>query len=165
MVVTPFLAPIAWAGVLAYASWPVATRMRRWCRGRDTLAASLTTALAAFTLFLPLLWLAWLAQQEISRVYPALQTFLAAPPAVPEALRGLPWLGDWLVQQQAHLVANPQGVSAAAKAWLASHVNDVAILAGGVGRNLVKLVFVVVILFFFYRDGARIVHELSLIHI
>ena len=160
MVVTPFLAPIAWAGVLAYASWPVATLMRRWCSGRDTLAASLTTALAAFTLFLPLLWLAWLAQQEISRVYPALQTFLAAPPAVPEALRSLPWLGDWLIQQQAHLVANPQGVSAAAKAWLASHVNDVAMLVGGVGRNLVKLVFVVVILFFFYRDGARIVHEL-----
>lgn len=160
MVVTPFLAPIAWAGVLAYASWPVATRMRRWCNGRDTLAASLTTALAAFTLFLPLLWLAWLAQQEISRVYPALQAFLAAPPPVPETLRGLPWLGDWLVQQQAHLAANPQGISAAAKAWLAAHVNDVAMLAGGVGRNLVKLVFVVVILFFFYRDGARIVHEL-----
>ncbi len=160
MVVTPFLVPIAWAGVLTYASWPVAQRIRRWCSGRDMLAASLTTALAAFTLFLPLLWLVWLAQQEISKVYPAIQAFLVAPPPVPETLRGLPWLGDWLVQQQTHLVANPQEVSAAVKAWLATHLNDVAVLAGGVGKNLAKLVFVVAILFFFYRDGARIVHEL-----
>lgn len=160
MVIAPFFAPIAWAGVLVYASWPVAERIRRWCSGRDTLAASLATALAAITLFLPLVWLAWLAQQEISRVYPALQTFLTEPPPVSETLRGLPWLGEWLVQQQTILIANPQGVSAAVKTWFATHLNDIAMLVGGVGKNLTKLVFVVVILFFFYRDGARIVHEL-----
>jgi predicted PurR-regulated permease PerM len=160
MVVTPFLAPIAWAGVLAYASWPASTGIRRWCKNRDTLAASLSTVLAALTLFLPLIWLVWLAQQELSNAYPALQAFLANPPPVPEALRDLPWLGDWLVHQQAYLKANPQGVSSVIKAWLAEHTNDLTTLAGGVGRNLAKLIFVIVILFFFYRDGARIVREL-----
>lgn len=160
MVVTPFLAPIAWAGVLAYASWPVASRIRCWCKNRDTLAASLSTALAALTFFLPLIWLVWLAQQELTNAYPALQAFLANPPPVPEALRGLPWLGDWLVHQQAALVANPQGVSSVIKAWLAAHTSDLTTLAGGVGKNLVKLIFVIVILFFFYRDGVRIVREL-----
>lgn len=160
MVVTPFLAPIAWAGVLAYASWPVASRIRRWCKNRDTLAASLSTALVALTLFLPLIWLVWLAQQELSNTYPVLQDFLTNPPPVPEAFRGLPWLGDWLVHQQATLVANPQGVSSVIKAWLAAHTNDLTTLAGGVGKNLVKLIFVIVILFFFYRDGVRIVREL-----
>lgn len=160
MVVTPFLAPIAWAGVLAYASWPASTGIRRWCKNRDTLAASLSTVLAALTLFLPLIWLVWLAQQELSNAYPALQTFLANLPPVPEALRDLPWLGDWLVHQQAYLKDNPQGVSFVIKAWLAEHTNDLTTLAGGVGRNLAKLIFVIVILFFFYRDGARIVREL-----
>jgi len=160
MVVRPFLASIAWAGVLAYASWPVAERIRLWCKGRDTLAASLTTLLAALTLILPLLWFIWLAQQELSNVYPALQSFLANPPPVPEHLLGLPWMGDWLVQQQASLAAHPQGLTVAIKTWLAAHSNDLATLAGGVGKNLVKLIFVVVILFFFYRDGARILREL-----
>lgn len=160
MVVTPFFSPIAWAGILAYASWPVAERVRSWCKGRDTLAASLTTLLAALTLFLPLLWLIWLAQQELSNAYPALQAFLANPPPVPEKLRGMPWLGDRLMHVQAYLVANPQGVSSVIKAWLAAHVNDLTTLAGSVGKNLVKLMFVVVILFFFYRDGVRIVREL-----
>lgn len=160
MVVTPFFAPIAWAGVLAYASWPVATYIQRWCKGRDTLAATLTTLLIALTLFLPLIWLIWLAQQELSNAYPALQAFLANPPAVPEALRKLPWLGEWLTQQQAALVAHPQGLSIALKTWLATHSQDVATIAGGVGKNIAKLIFVIVILFFFYRDGARIVREL-----
>ena len=65
MVVAPFLAPIAWAGVLAYTTWPVAERIRRWCNNKDTLAASLATVLLGLTLFLPLIWLIWLAQQEL----------------------------------------------------------------------------------------------------
>ena len=160
IVVSPFLAPFAWAGVLAYASWPVAERIRLWCKGRDTLAASLTTLIAALTLFLPLLWLIWIAQQEVTNVYRALQAFLATPPPVPEILHGLPWLGDWLAQLQSTLVANPEGVSTASKAWLAAHLKELATLAGGVGKNLAKLMFVVVILFFFYRDGIRIIREL-----
>lgn len=159
-VIAPFLAPLAWAGVLAYASWPLAERVRRRCGDRDTLAASLMTALAGLTLFLPLLWLAWLAQQEVGRAYPALLALLAAPPELPAWLRDVPWLGDWLAQQRTLLLADPQGVGAALKAWLAAHLGEAAAFAGGVGRNLAKLVLVLVILFFFYRDGARIVHEL-----
>ena len=57
MVVAPFFAPIAWAGIIAYVAWPVAMRIRACCGQRDTLAASITTALAALTLLLPLVWL------------------------------------------------------------------------------------------------------------
>lgn len=160
LVLTPFLVPLVWAGVLAYASWPLAEWIRTRCGGRDTLAASLATLLAGVTLFAPLLWLAWLAQAEIGRFLPALQAFIAAPPVVPEWLRSLPWLGDWLMHQRDWLLADPQGVSAAARAWLAAHVGEAAQLAGDVGRNLAKLVLVLVILFFFYRDGARMVREL-----
>ena len=159
IVLAPFLVPLAWAGVLSYASWPVATRIRQWCKGRDTLAASISTALAAIMLFLPLIWLVWIAQKELANVYPALQAFLALPLHVPESLKSVPWLGDWLTQQ-ADLLADPQGISAAIKAWLASNMNDVAILASSIGKNLVKFIFVVIILFFFYRDGARIITEL-----
>lgn len=160
VVVAPFLAPLAWAGVLGYVSWPIAERVRGWCNGRDTLAAALTTLLAALTLFVPLLWLVWLAHHELNSVYPALQAFVAQPPPIPDWLRSIPWLGDWLQAQRAHLLADPQGVAVEAKAWLTSHVGSVATLAGGVGRNLAKMMLVVVILFFFYRDGIRIVHEM-----
>ena len=160
LVLRPFFAPLAWAGVLAYASWPLSERLRRRCGGRDTLAASLSTALAALTLFAPLLWLAWLAQQEVAGFYAAFRAFANHPPEVPAFLLGLPGLGEWLMQQRADLLADPHAVTAAVKAWLAAHSGEAAALAGGVGRNLAKLVLVLVILFFFYRDGARIVREL-----
>jgi predicted PurR-regulated permease PerM len=160
MVIAPFLAAIAWASVLAYATWPLAERIRYLCNNRDTLAASLATALLALTLFLPLIWLIWLAQQELGNLLPVLQSFLAKPPAVPEAIRNLPWLGEWLMQQQAHFTNNPQSATVFVKAWLATHSAEISVLAGGLGKNFAKLIFVIVILFFFYRDGKRIVCEL-----
>lgn len=160
MVVAPFLTPIAWASVLAYASWPLAERIRHWCNNRDTLAACLATTLLALTLFLPLICLIWLAQQELGNLLPMLQSLLANPPPVPETLRNLPWLGEWLVQQQAHFMDNPQSVTIFAKAWLAAHSTDMSVLVGSLGKSFAKLIFVVVILFFFYRDGKQIVREL-----
>ncbi|OHB26015.1 MAG: AI-2E family transporter [Desulfuromonadaceae bacterium GWC2_58_13] len=160
LVVTPFLSPLAWAGVLAYASWPVAAWMRAKCGRHDTLAASLTTALMALTIFVPLFWLAWMAQQEVSRIYPALQAFVADPPPVPEWLRRIPWLWDWVTQKREMLLADPQSVIAAGKLWLKAHSGEAAALVGGLGKNLSKLVLAILILFFFYRDGARIILEL-----
>ncbi len=160
LVMRPFFVPLAWAGILAYASWPIAEWIRQRCAGRDTLAASLSTLLVGLTLFAPLLWLAWLAQQEVGRLYPALLAFAAAPPPLPEWLRGLPWLGDWLAQQRDVLLANPQDVDQTIKTWLAAHAGEAAALAGNAGRNLAKMLLALMILFFFYRDGARIVLEL-----
>ncbi|WIM06256.1 MAG: AI-2E family transporter [Candidatus Nitricoxidivorans perseverans] len=160
LVMAPFLAPLAWAGVLAYASWPLMVRLRRRCGGRDTLAASLATVLAGLTLIVPLVWLLWLAQNEVGRLYPAMQSFVAAPPELPGWLSGVPWLGDWLAQKRAELLADPQGLIAATKNWFTDHAGEAAALAGGLGKNLAKLALALMILFFFYRDGARMVSEL-----
>jgi predicted PurR-regulated permease PerM len=138
----------------------MAEQIRHWCHNKDTLAAFLATILLALTLFLPLIWLIWLAQQELSHLFPALQAFLANPPPVPETLRSLPWLGEWLMQQQAHFVANPDDASLVVKTWFAAHTADLRMLLGGLGKSLIKMILVVVILFFFFRDGTRIVREL-----
>ena len=168
IVITPFIVPLIWASILCFASWPAAARIRVWCNNRDTLAASISTFLAAVTLFLPLIWLAWLAQQELTSAYPALQAFLAEPLQIPAFIKNLPWLGEWLntwlnnwLAQHTALITQPEGVSTAIKTWLGAHVSDITALAGGVGKNLVKMLFVVIILFFFYRDGARIMQQIK----
>ena len=160
-VIAPFVVPLLWASILCFASWPAAAKIRVWCNNRDTLAACICTLFAAITLFLPLIWLAWLAQQELTSAYPALQAFLTEPLQIPVFIKNLPWLGDWLNGWLAHLVTQPDGVSIAIKTWLGSHISDITALAGGVGKNLVKMLFVVIILFFFYRDGARIMQQIK----
>ncbi len=163
VVLTPFLAPLAWAGILSYISWPIAMRIRLWCKGRDTLAAAIATTLVAVMLIVPLIWLTWLAQKELSQLYPLLKSFLEAPYQTPELFKKLPWLnnlfGEWL-SQQANTTANPEGLSAVLKSWLSTNIHDIANIAGGIGKNFIKLIFVIIILFFFYRDGANIIKEL-----
>ena len=161
VVMRPFIGTLAWACILAYATWPLAAKLSAKCRGRDTLVAGLATLLAAITLFAPLLWLAWLAQQEVAGVYAGARAFLTSPPEIPSFLRDIPGLGDWLAQQRLHLLGDPQGVADTLKAWASAHFQQAAMLAGGLGRTLAKLILVLVILFFFYRDGKRIIHELS----
>jgi predicted PurR-regulated permease PerM len=78
---------------------------------------------------------------------------------IPNAIKNLPFVGDWLQQQLAGFTGS-QDIASAIKPWLAAHANDLTSLAGGVGKNLIKMLFVVIILFFFYRDGARMVHEI-----
>lgn len=163
VVLSPFLIPLAWAGIICYASWPIAQRIRRWCNGRNTLAAAIATALVAVTLFVPLVWLAWLANQEISQLFPLLQAFLEAPYQTPDLLKNFPWLNklleDWL-SQQANTANNLGGDSAIIKSWLSTNINNIANIAGGIGKNFIKLIFVITILFFFYRDGTHIIQEL-----
>lgn len=164
IVITPFIVPLLWASILCFVSWPAANRLRIWCNNRDTLAAFIASSLAAITLFLPLIWLAWLAQQELTNAYPALQAFLADPLQIPAFIKNLPWLGDWLnnwLAQHSALMTQPDSISAAIKTWVSSHTSDIQSLAGGVGKNLVKMLFVVIILFFFYRDGARILQQIK----
>ncbi len=161
IVMRPFIGLIAWACILAFATWPLADKLRQNCGGRDALAAGVATTIAAITLFAPLLWLVWLAQQEVSAVYNGVRAFMANPPDIPAFLRDIPWLGDWLAQQRLQLLGDPQGVAHAVRGWLSGHFSQAAILAGGLGRTLIRLVLVLVILFFFYRDGVRIIHELS----
>lgn len=160
LILTPFLAPLAWAAVLAYASWPMAAWLRKRCGGHETLAASLATALATLTLCAPLLWLLWTGQQELGRIYPAVLALLHSPPELPEPLRNVPWLGEWLEEQRALLLSDPKGMADGFQVWLGAHAGVAADLVGGVGRNLVKLVLTLMIVFFFYRNGPRIIDEL-----
>jgi predicted PurR-regulated permease PerM len=163
LVLTPFLVPLAWAGILSYASWPIAQRIRQWCKGRDTLAAAIATTLVAVTIFVPLIWLAWLAQKEIAHVYPMLQAFLEKPDQTPELLKNLPWLNKLLSEflaQQGTVSAKPEGISLIVKSWFSTNFYSIANIAGGVGKNFIKLIFVIIILFFFYRDGANMIKEL-----
>lgn len=53
VVLRPFFAPIAWAAILAYASWPLHVRIDRVVRGRLGLSAFAMTALMILVVVVP----------------------------------------------------------------------------------------------------------------
>ena len=72
-----FLAPVAWALILAYVTWPVYRRLRRLLGAYVNTSALLMTLLLAGAFALPLLWAIAMLQAEVPTVYVALIDILS----------------------------------------------------------------------------------------
>ena len=158
-VLSPFFAALAWAGILAYVSWPLYRRIGRALAGRDALAALLMTLLVTVTLLAPLAWVTLSVANDVAEAAEAVRRIAAAGlPPLPPAVRAWPG-GEWLFAQYAGIQSNP--------AWLqaridASGITDPALwktVAGGLGRTLAKFGLAVFALFFLYRHGAAVLAQ------
>jgi predicted PurR-regulated permease PerM len=67
-VVKPFLAPVAWAGILAFVTWPVYRRLLHPLESHRSIAALIMTTLLIILLVVPVLWLRVRARRTGRRV-------------------------------------------------------------------------------------------------
>jgi predicted PurR-regulated permease PerM len=158
-VLRPFVVPLIWGGILAYVSWPLQQRIVRAVRGRNGLAALLTTLLVTLAIVVPLVWLILMVRVEAVSAYAKVQTFLASKPSLPPALRDLPWIGAWAQDMLEQLSADPTAMREQLVMTLEQSSIEMSKLIGGVGRNFAKLFFAVLSMFFLLRDGPRLVRE------
>jgi len=159
-ILQPFLIPVIWAAILAYVSWPLHIRLLRVTRRRASVAALLTTLLLTVIIILPVLWLVLLLQIETVVAYREVQAFLATNPTLSPTLQQLPWVGPWLQQRLAELVADPAALRAQLGVLFERSTGEITVLIGGVGRNLAKLFFALLTLYFLLRDGRRLFEQL-----
>jgi predicted PurR-regulated permease PerM len=157
LVIGPFLAPLAWAAVFAMVMYPLRDRMAR--RLGDTWAASAATALAILVVVVPALAiLALLAREVTTQVH----TVQASGFQFPTPARIQEW---WDSLRNRIPIANlppdpTAGVADLIKA-VASYVAARATSVLGDVANVVFQVFVMLFgLFFFFRDGSRMVSRI-----
>jgi len=134
-------------------------RIVRAVRGRNGLAALLTTILVTLAIVVPLAWLVLMVRVEAVNGYAKVQTFLASKPSLPPALHDLPWIGAWAQNMLEQLSADPTAIREQLVMTLEQSSIEVSKLIGGVGRNVAKLFFAVLSMFFLLRDGPRLVRE------
>jgi len=158
-VLRPFVVPLIWGAILSYVSWPLQQRIVRAVRGRNGLAALLTTILVTLAIVVPLAWLVLMVRVEAVNGYAKVQTFLASKPSLPPALHDLPWIGAWAQNMLEQLSADPTAIREQLVMTLEQSSIEVSKLIGGVGRNAAKLFFAVLSMFFLLRDGPRLVRE------
>jgi predicted PurR-regulated permease PerM len=158
-VLQPFIVPLIWGGILAYVSWPLNQRLLRLTGQRAGLAALCTTLVVTAAIIVPLIWLVLLVQVEATRAYAEVQTFLASKPVLPDAVRDLPWIGAALDEWLQKLSADPTSIRQQFVALLEQSSLEATRLIGGVGRNVAKLFFAVLSMFFLLRDGPRVMVE------
>jgi len=162
-VLRPFLVPLIWGGILAYVSWPLNQRFLRATRGRTGLASLLTTLIVSLALIVPMVWLMWQLRAEGGAAYVKVQAFLASNPTLPPALADLPWIGPWVQQMLQDLAGDPKAINSQLIGVMEQSSVEVTRLIGGVGRNVSKLFFAVLSMFFLLRDGPRLLREVRAI--
>ncbi len=160
VVLRPFLAPIAWATILVYASWPLYRRIRAKFGRFNSTAALVMTVLLTCIVILPVLWLLALVMEELFLSYRAFNAYLAQPPhSIPPAVRAIPWLGDQLQQYLDRYTADPAALGREAIGWMQSWGRELAGLLSGLGRAMASLIGAMLTAFFLYRDGDNIVRQ------
>ena len=157
IVLRPFLTPLLWAAIVAYASWPLFRHVRGLCRGRTSVAALLMTALVSIVLVVPLIGLAVLMTDEVARAYQSLVAYRAAGTMVlPAFVRGIPWFGDAIQQSFDRYLADPLLIRNVLMDWAQRLHVELLALASSIGRNAARLFLMLVSIFFFYRDGDEV---------
>lgn len=152
-VLSPFFVALAWAGILAYVTWPLYARLRHNVSRRDNLAALLMTVGVAATLLLPLIWVLFTLAGDVSFATDLIRRIAAEGlPPLPETVRNWPG-GIWLAEQYLKVQADPAWVRAQIEALGLNDFTHIKAIAGGVGRNIAKFGLAVFALFFLYRHG------------
>jgi len=158
-VLSPFFAALAWAGILAYVTWPLHRRLRQRLAGRDNLAALLMTLGVAATLLLPLIWVMFTVVGDAAAVSALIKKLAAEGlPPLPAGVNALP-AGEWLAAQYQRVQGDPEWVRTQLTTLGLADGSALKILAGGVGRNVAKFALAVFALFFLYHHGDSILAQ------
>ena len=161
-VLHPFIVPVAWAGIIAYATWPLYRRLRASMRRYPTLAALLMTLMLTAALVLPALWLASLLRTELGTAISTVTGAIRAGTlALPDFIRNLPWAGDALQRLLEQLTGDPENFGTQMNTWVRQGLDQAVALIGDVGRNAAKLGFALITVFFFYRDGDKVLRQVQ----
>jgi predicted PurR-regulated permease PerM len=158
-VMQPFVVPLIWGGILAYVSWPLQQRLLRMMGDRPGLAALCTTLIVTTVIVVPLTWLLLVLRVEAMAGYTQVQAFLARKPELPQFIRELPWLGAWLQGELSRISSDPGALEQQLLQLGEQSSVEITRMIGGVGRNLVKMFFAVLSMFFLLRDGPRVLRE------
>jgi predicted PurR-regulated permease PerM len=158
-VLSPFLAALAWAGILAYVTWPLHQGLSRRLSGRDNLAALVMTLGVAATLLLPLVWVLFTLVGDVAVASATIKQLSAQGlPPLPAGVRGWPG-GEWIAAQYQRVQADPAWVRAQIDALGLTDTHQLRAVASGIGRNVAKFGLAVFALFFLYRHGDNVLAQ------
>jgi len=160
-ILRPFLAPLIWGAVLAGVFFPLNNRLARRLR-RNNLRAFIMCVIVACVIILPAIFLAIGLVGEVSDLYPKLKSgmeagkydFIFRPQVYGwnEKVKGL--LGGYVdsssLDVEAFLLGNLDRLSK----FLFKQVSG---LVGNLSSAIVTFVFALISMFYFFRDGDRLV--------
>jgi predicted PurR-regulated permease PerM len=154
-ILRPFLVPITWAAILAYASWPAFERLQRLLGGWRALAAAIMTICIVLLVVVPAALISVALAAEVQGAYTWLRENLATGPAAAIAwVRSVPRVGPIVADRIGGALADPTEIQQWVVSRLSGWVGTVGSLAAGIGRGVFETIIVLMALFVFYAQGA-----------
>jgi predicted PurR-regulated permease PerM len=162
VVLRPFLSAVIWAAILSFSTWPIYLRIDALLRGRKTLAAMLTTALAAALLLLPLVALGSHLTDQVTQIAEVVSRWMEEGPSSPPAWVGtIPIIGGRLNAYWQSIANDGAKLSADLRPYVGPARRWVLAIGLGLGAGITELMLSLLISFFLYRDGLAGVQALG----
>lgn len=160
-----FLVPVLAALVIAFASWPLYRRLLAAVDGNRTVGATLALLFIVAFLVVPISFAATYAVNEIREWFGwALETNRHGA-ATPEWINNLPVVGEWLNEQWTRYVGHPGSIGELIQLVSGANIGSIyrgVLAAGGSAFGIMlTLLFMLIALFFTYRDGESFVAQLD----
>ncbi|MCF7987623.1 MAG: AI-2E family transporter [Methylovulum sp.] len=160
MIMRDFFLILSWSFILAYVVWAPFKVVKKRCHGRATLSAAIMTALIALFIALMLFGLMAMLQNEVKLAYQTLiENFAAQPYRLPDSLKRIPWLGNELQLGLHRLGSDKAELTAEFIDWAKQWLGELTQFFRNMGRNFMKLGFVLVTVFFCFRDGETVIRQ------
>lgn len=160
----PFIVPVALAGIVVTLCYPVYTWILAKTGGRENLASILSCTIITLLLVIPLVLFILSLTREITEVYSTFQKNLDAGAyenlldfeESPYLATAADWLGQYIDLDQVNVIDNV--TSALQQVSLYFLKQSTAILSGIV-QFITSFFIMLVTMFFFFRDGQRLMDE------
>lgn len=155
-----FIVPVVWAAIMAYMTWPLYRRILRLCGNRATLSATLMIISVIVIVGVPIILAIFMLQSEGRHLYFALERqFLSGHLSAPDFIYDIPFVGREIARVLSEINQDPNSIIQTISHWIQGHLNYGKIVFSEISKNIFKLCFAVISLFFFYRDGTTILHQ------
>ncbi|GIZ11916.1 AI-2E family transporter [Pseudomonas sp. NCCP-436] len=163
-VLAPFWSALFWAGVLAFASWPLMRLLSHLLGNRQALAAGILTGVWVVLVAVPLIWLGFNLADHIKDANALVRDLqLEGFPPPPEWLEEVPLVGERLIEGWRTLDEQGAAFFDTVRPYLGQLGNWLLARSAKIGGGMLELALSLVLVFFFYRDGPRLatfVHSL-----
>lgn len=158
-----FIPSLIWASIVAISTYPLYNRWRRLLGEKHDLAAFLFTLFVSLIILIPLSWLVTVLVQEVQWFMNYLQDINREGGKAPAFFQTLPWVGPDLEAYWDENIGKPGSV----KTFLSNlhlSLTPASYYIKQVGADIAhrgfQLGFTVLCLFFFYRDGEELTHQI-----
>lgn len=163
LVLREFMLTLTWAFIVAYVLWVPYQRCIHYLNGKRVLSAALLTATMTTIIIVFAYGLLHLLQGEIARAYTFLMTnFNQSTIELPTRIRTLPYVGEYLQNHLNNLMENRAALNEKLLEWAKYGLGETAHLLRSFGQYLIKLCFVLITVFFCFRDGESWSKQLQL---